>query len=238
MRACSVIAWLLAAGFPAVDAQPSDFTNKTASGIDGQTIAFVGEKISLDWVDYACPEDRICLDSQYHARYRVVELLSGQYGGDTIDFVAFDHYGSPRFGNADPVVLYVYQRGDELYHQKYAFDALHPVKGGGYATCGDPFREYERSQVEKLGRDDLTAFAFMPPLVFKLSDWLIDEKDLAEVSQADIRDNFLETMEEFAPPAFEIRGDVATCRMGMSAKEIASVRMRYEYNNDGARADR
>ena len=49
------------------------------------------------------------------------------------------------------------------------------------------------------------------------------------MSQDDIRENFVETMRAFTPPAFAIDGDIATCKMGMSAKKVAAIRMRYEF---------
>jgi hypothetical protein len=215
-----------------------DFNNTIAGGDPGQTIAFVGEKIAVQQSDYSCPENHICMDARFHARYRIVELLEGQFDGDVIDFIAYDHYGYPNFARADRPLIYVVQVDDELYHHKYAFDVLNTVRGGGYATCGDPYNEYEPEQVKDLGREDLTPYAFDPPVTFRISNSLFRKEDTEGMSQDDIREGFLETMRVFAPPAFEINGDVATCRMGMSAKDVAAVRMRYEYVPQRLHAER
>lgn len=226
------LGWCLFAA-ACVSAEPpadiQDFSNRIVGGDPGQTIAFVGEKIAVLQDDYVCPENHICMDARFSARYRIVELLEGKFDGEIIDFVVYDHYGYPRFANADRPVIYLMQVDDQLYHHKYSFDPLHPVRGGGYATCGDPFVEYESEEVKKLGREDLTPYLFDPPITRLLSDSLYRKEDTERMSQEDIREDFLETMREFAPPAFEINGDVATCRMGMSAKQVAAVRMKYEY---------
>ena len=211
------------------DADIPDFNNTIVGGDPGQTIAFIGEKVAVQEVGFVCPDDSICMDARFHARYRIIELLEGKFDGKVIDFVVYDHDGYPRFAADSPVVLYVVQIGDQLYHHKYAFDALYPVRGGGYATCGDPFTDYEPALVEKLGREDLTAYTFDPPVKINFSNLLFQQEDLEEMSQDDIRDNFLETMRTVAPPAFNVNGDVATCKMGMSAKDIVRVRMRFVY---------
>jgi hypothetical protein len=239
MRIVRLVCCLLAAACTSIDPDVdiADFNNRIV-GDPGQTIAFVGEKIAVQEDDYVCPENRICMDVRYRARYRIVELLEGKVDGDVIDFVAFDHYGYPNFARADRPVIYLVQIDDELYHHKYSFDVLHPLRSGGYAACGDPFVEYEPEQVKNLGRQDLTRYAFDPPITFRISDRLPTQEDMEEMSQDDIREYFLETMRAFAPPAFEINGDVAICRMGMSAKQVAAVRMRYEYVPQRLQAER
>ncbi len=222
---------LLAAACASLDTDTDipDFKYQMTGGEPGQTIAFVGEKIAVDEVGFICADGDICMDLRFHARYRIVELLEGKFEGDIIDFVVYDHYGYPRFAHAERPVIYLIQAGDQLYHHKYSFDPLYPVRGGGFATCGDPFVDYEPEQVEELGREDLTSFVFDPPVTRKLSDSLLQKEDTEGMSQEDIREDFLETMRVFAPPAFEVNGDVATCRMGMSAKQVAAIRMRYHY---------
>lgn len=46
---------------------------------------------------------------------------------DTINFLAFDHYGRPKFENYEYVLLYLSksEKDNRLYHQKYQYD---PVK--------------------------------------------------------------------------------------------------------------
>src|SRR5690242_17755022 len=70
-----------------------NFNNHIVGGDPGQTIAFVGRKIALNEVGFTCPDGSICLDTRFHARYRIIELLEGQFDGEVIDFVVYDHYG-------------------------------------------------------------------------------------------------------------------------------------------------
>lgn len=219
----------------ATSATISDFDNTFNEGPDGQTIAFVGEKIDVVQADYICPENHICMDAKFNARYRVIQLLAGDYTGEKIDFVVFDHYGLPRFSRYDRVVLYLQQFDGELYHHKYQFDALHPVKDGGYATCGDPYEDYEADELSRYGRHDPTVFEFEPAVTFKIADHLgYWEEDYDEVRPERIREDFIETMAQFAPPAFTIKNGVAKCRMGMTPSEVAAIRMKFDYSSQSS----
>ena len=206
-----------------------NFDNSTKSGDVSQTIAFVGERVGLVAVENPCPEDYICLDVRFNARYRILDLLEGEYEGDTIDFVVYDHYGEPKFSKHDRVIIYVYQSEDGYVHHKYSYDLLRSVKGGEFAFCGDPYWMYKDSEIEEKGREDLTPFEFDPPIKLKLSDYLLDEKDIGTKDQDLVRENYLDTMRRYAPPAFKIKGNSATCKMGMSPKEVANVRMEYKF---------
>ena len=207
----------------------SEFNNSPKIGKAGQTIAFVGEKIGLERIENYCPEDYICMDARFNARYRVIQLLEGDFKGDTIDFTVYDHYGTPRFSNHDRIILYVYQGENGYVHHKYSYDVLNPTKGGNYAYCGDPYAEYEVAQIEENGRVDLIPFNFSPPVKFKLSKYLMTEEDTEGMKQEHIREDFMDTMRRFAPPAFKIKRNTAICKMGMTAKELVSVRMTYDF---------
>ncbi|MEM9234334.1 MAG: hypothetical protein AAGA69_08875 [Pseudomonadota bacterium] len=206
---------------------------------DGQTIAFVGDRISIERIPYEewCispnvdGEQIVCLDSMLHARYRVIKVLAGSYDRSEIDFIVFDHGILNPFWEQNRVVLYVNQQKGTLVHHKYQYDLLSPLKSGGFAYCGDPYAEYETSQIDELGRSDLRPFDFYPPITRRISEFLPTDEDLAELDQEDIREDFLWGMRELAPPAYEIKGDIATCRMGMTAQEVANVRMGYEYTD-------
>lgn len=219
-----------------------DFDNSFAGGEDGQIIVFVGEKIAIDELSYEehCvseetnddgePVEIICMDAAFNARYKVIDLLKGDYSGRTIDFRVYDHYGEPRFLEHDRVILYVVQEGNTLYHKKYQFDPLYRLSHSDYAFCGDPYLNYSKQSIKKNGRKDLVAFRFTPAVTFKLSDHLISEEDLHEYDQEDIRDNYVETMTLFAPPAFEIEGDIASCKMGLPPSDIIDIRFKFEFN--------
>jgi len=206
-----------------------NFDHKTPDGKIGQTIAFIGEKVAIENVEDFCGEDAICLDLKYHVRYRIKELISGDFPHDTIDFIAFDHYGTPKFSKEDTPIIYVYQTKYGLIHHKYSYDPVYPTKSGSYAFCGDPYTDYKVSEIEELGRSDLTPFKFSPPVKFKLSNYLISKHDYVDEKQIYIRENFIETMRKFAPPAFKIKGNTAYCKMGMSPMDVVNIRMKYEF---------
>jgi len=209
-----------------------DFNFETMGGESGQRIAFVGEKIALDELSHEewCPENNICMDAAFNARYKIIDLLEGDYEGDTIDFRVYDHYGTPKFADHDRVIIYLVQSGTKLYHQKYKFDPLYSTDSGDYAFCGDPYYRYSESSLEENGREDLATFIFSPDVTFKLSDFLYSQSDISDIDQRYIRENYVTTMTRFAPPAFEIEGGIARCKMGLTAAEVAQIRMEFEFD--------
>ena len=203
----------------------SDFNSNYENGEDGQIIAFVGEKISLYNVPYEewCGENEICLDARYNARYRVIEVLKGNYESPIIDFEVYDHSARIPFYPHKRVILYVGQYGERLVHEKYQYDLLSPLKGGGFAVCGDPYVSYDADRVKDIGREPLTPYQFDPPIIKKISEFLPEEEDEQDEFQDDVREKFLDGIRNIAPPAFEIRGSTAICRMGVSAQEAANI---------------
>lgn len=215
-----------------VEAQPvPNFDNTAKSENTGQTIAFTGKKLGLQQLEYEehCPEDYICMDARFNARYEIHELLAGEYEGKTIDFAVYDHYGTPKFSKQEHAVIYLFQAGNGYFHHKYSYDTLNPVKGEGFAFCGDPYADYEPKEIDEHGREDLEAFDFSPSIQFKLSDYLSKDEDREHMDQDEIREEFLNVMRKFSPPAFKVRGNKATCKMGMTAQNLVDVRMEYEY---------
>ncbi len=210
-----------------------NFDNKYSEGEDGQVIAFIGEKISAYEVPYEewCGLNGICLDLRLNVRYKVIQVLEGKYDRSTIDFAVYDH-GMKRqafWKRSDRLIIYVGQYDDQLIHKKYQYDVLSPLKDGGYAFCGDPYAWYEPAEIEDNGRQKLVSYDFYPSVKQNLSDFLPEKDDEQDEFQDDVREHFIDGMRTIAPPAYEIKNMVATCRMGMSAKNVASVRMEYEY---------
>ena len=207
-----------------------NFDNKSKGGEVGQTIAFVGEKIGFHEIEEHCPENSICMDALFIARYKVDDVLAGDYQGETIDFIAYDHYGTPRFSKQKKAVIYIYQAENGYIHHKYSYDVLSSIKGGTYAFCGDPYSDYTIAEIDENGRDDLEEFEFTPQIKVNLSDYLLDDADMEDMDQDNIRENFLDVMRKYSPPAFQIRGNKAICKMGMSTEDLVNVRMEYEYD--------
>ncbi|MDJ1486351.1 hypothetical protein QNI16_38080 [Cytophagaceae bacterium YF14B1] len=153
-------------------------------------IVFVGEKIEVKYSPEEEKEARIDtiikgkdtsyvkhvtfrMDNRYIAKYRVLQLVHGSYTSDTIEFIAFDHYGDPAFSNFKTVLLFVSKYGDKLYHEKYQYFALYLTESGKWASpyaSGDynhpnkdhitvkpekiPFKERVSIPVDKLTKED------------------------------------------------------------------------------------
>src|SRR6478752_4615688 len=98
-------------------------------------IIFVGEKISVDQFDPEVAPDVILMDAAFRAKYRVLNIVGGTYNKDTIEFEAYDHYGTPDFSNYPQVLLFVVRSGDKFFHLKYQFFPVYPTSSGTWASC-------------------------------------------------------------------------------------------------------
>ncbi len=109
--------------------------------------AFIGEKISVTEFDPNENNTRIEIDSisgdtirrvrfvmdnGFINKYKVVKNVFNDLKSDTIEFVAYDHYGRPGFENYKNVILYISLNKEKgnYYHQKYQFDPIEKTKNG------------------------------------------------------------------------------------------------------------
>jgi len=109
--------------------------------------AFIGEKISV--IEFDPNENNIrseidsingdtirrmtyIMDSGFRNKYKVVKNVFNDLKTDTIEFVAYDHYGRPKFENYTNVILYISlnKTKTHFYHQKYQFDPVIKTKNG------------------------------------------------------------------------------------------------------------
>ena len=107
--------------------------------------AFIGEKISVIEFDPNKNNTRIKIDSLtgdtirrvsyvmdngFKNKYIVVKNIFNDLKTDTIEFVAYDHYGRPGFENYKNVILYISLNKEKryYYHQKYQFDPVVKTK--------------------------------------------------------------------------------------------------------------
>jgi len=72
------------------------------------------------------------MDAGFNAKYKVVKNVYNNLKTDTIDFVAYDHYGRPGFEKFKTVLLYISKSDDGKYyfHQKYQYDPLIKTRKG------------------------------------------------------------------------------------------------------------
>lgn len=90
------------------------------------TVIRNGEKAAMKTVS-------ISMDSRYVAKYRILKVIFGTYKADTIEFIAFDHYGQPAFSEYKTVLLYVSNFNGELYHEKYMYSGVYQTIDGRWA---------------------------------------------------------------------------------------------------------
>lgn len=214
----------------------ADFDNAAILVNEDKILAFVGEKIAVVETEAAASDSGdpdevvIVLDLAFEARYRVLEVIHGDYAGETVDFAAFDHYGFPQFARSKYALLYLVESGGRLYHWKYLFDPVYPTADGRFAGCGDPSPGDEGEPME---RRPLDPIRFEPPVVFRLSEERVTRRRRPDLSAAERDEINREIESRFAPPVFDRRGDVATCRMGRYPEEL--FRIAYETRIQPAR---
>lgn len=108
--------------------------------------AFIGQKISVTEFDPNLDNVQIEIDSisgdtirhvnyvmdnGFKAKYKVLKNVFNDLKTDTINFVAYDHYGRPGFENYEYVLLYISLNKEKgnYYHQKYQFDPIEKKNG-------------------------------------------------------------------------------------------------------------
>lgn len=180
--------------------------------------AFVGEKISIDEFNpNAVQEEKeeidtitgekfirksFIMDNAFRLKYKVLKNLYNDLKIDTVEFVAYDHYGKPSFAEYEKVILYISKsQNNEYYvHQKYEYNEIYITKDKewiGLLNFGNV------SRIEE-GR--------------KLN--LIKVK-LDKVANIDIKDYPKETIKLFYPePFYKIEKNKAIPILGMSIKNL------------------
>lgn len=118
--------------------------------------AFVGKKISVTEFDpnenqedvptgkYEIDEEtgdtlkvikkRYVMDNAFKCKYQVIRKMFNYLETDTVEFIAYNHYGTPGFAERDIVILYLSKSkdGSHYFHQKYQYDNVYINKKGHY----------------------------------------------------------------------------------------------------------
>ena len=90
---------------------------------------FVGEKISEKPVQRKFGD----MDNGIVAKYAILNKVFGEFPFDTIEFVAYDHFGAFSFINYKNVLLYVSADSGQYYQQKYMYNDVYKTKNGRWA---------------------------------------------------------------------------------------------------------
>ncbi len=233
MKAISPLAALAACAVAAGCAATAleDFDNRyTVAGPD-KVIAFVGRKVEVARIvspaDDAAADDGsilISLDLGFAARYEILELVHGAYDRPFIDFEAYDHYGFPRFADPAIAMLYLVEYEGGLFHWKYQWDPVHKTKDGRYAFCGDRYAQLDDEEKSDIASRPLQPLAFDRPVVVKISDRMIPKERRRDYDKEAIERNRAEISGFYSEPAFKVRGDLATCEMGVYADELFRIK--------------
>ncbi len=116
---------------------PRSFVKNYGISDSNRLFAFVGEKISVEEL----PHERGSMDNGFIAKYSILKKVYGSFAEDTIEFVAYDHYGVPPFSKFKNVLLYVSADSGVYYHQKYTYNDVYKTKDGHWAGtyAGDDY---------------------------------------------------------------------------------------------------
>lgn len=209
-----------------------EFDNRATLSNPDKVLAFVGRKIRINEFDPAegapepsdedFEEEIMYLDVGFKARYRILELVHGDFEGDIVDFKVYDHYGFPEFAKRDIALIYLTEYDGALYHSKYQYDEVYPTRDSRYAGCGDPYQNLVNA--EELDHRPLQEIRFSPQVVFRISDFLTSEEENDYLSQDEIKAINDEVNAWLSAPAFKLEGDRATCKMGVYTDELFRIK--------------
>ena len=138
--------------------------------------AFVGEKISViafdpnensnNIIEYEIDEEtgdyiktvhkKHVMDNAFLCKYKIIKKLFNYLPNDTVEFVAYDHYGKPGFSERDSVILYLSQNKEtgKLYQRKYQYDNLFKDKNGNLYS----YAKFLKNEDVKYGIEYLKGF--------------------------------------------------------------------------------
>lgn len=122
--------------------------DNAASGLDGSVVAFVGEKIFVEernleeTMDVTLPDGSVVarvipkMSDRYEARYKIFDVVGGNYTAPEIDFEAWDHYGRASFSRFDPALFFAINREGKWVLQQYLTTIVFETTDGDWAKCG------------------------------------------------------------------------------------------------------
>jgi len=131
------------------------------NGENNRLFVFVGHKISVEGLPYL----EGSMDAGFKAKYLVVQKIFGNFSKDTIEFLAYDHYGIPPFSEYNDALLFVSADSGIYFHQKYQYNDVYKTKDGRWAgtyAFGDYEHEYNKKTKVKPVRIDFIQPVYYP----------------------------------------------------------------------------
>lgn len=148
---------------------------RTEEGRSINLYAFVGKKISVTEfnpnaekrdVEYGIDDEtgdsitiiqeKYIMDRAFLCKYQVIKNMFNHLENDTVEFTAYDHYGTPGFAESDTVILYISTSKDSshYFHQKYQYDRVFKNKKGNYFT----YPKFNGNEDSRYANRNLTGF--------------------------------------------------------------------------------
>lgn len=140
---------------------PRSFVKNYDANDNNRLFVFVGEKIFVE----PLPHERVSMDNGFKAKYAILKKVYGDFPEDTIEFVAYDHYGTPPFSKFRNVLLYVSADSGIYYHQKYMYNDVYQTKDRRWAGtyAGDDYEHvYNKHTKIKPVKIDFTKTVVYP----------------------------------------------------------------------------
>jgi len=218
-----------------------DFDNSSNLGNEDKYLAFVGELVEMGEYEPNCfefrfapenPDDEsdiriLCEGYVTKMRFKILELVYGDYDRSFVDFYAVHQFGFPRFPKHKVAMLYLREDEGALHQTAHNYDDVYPSKDGSYAYCGNPYLSLDDEDV--IDQRPLLDIKFSPPVIKKISDHLPDERDYGEDQHAFFVEDTARVRAYFSEPDFEINNGRARCKKGVYAEEMFRIQSETKY---------
>lgn len=199
--------------------------------------AFVGQKIEVTELPY----EEGSMDGKFSAKYKILQRVYGMYQKDTIEFIAYDHYGIPAFSNFEKVLLFVGEYKGKYYHEKYMYNDVYLTKNGQWARAysndyGHSYNENTTVKPEKIEFAEEVSY----PVRIKYSDGEEYEPDYPEPYFKKVGGKAIAVYGNYVEELFKLKKDgVLTARrlFGNKKDEIIVQEVVLENINDSSDED-
>jgi hypothetical protein len=112
----------------------------------------------------------------YKAKYKILKNVYGDLKMDTIEFKAYDHFGTPDFSRYKYVLLYIAKHGGEFYQFRHEYSALYKTKDNRWAGTYSPDYFYPNNPYAQNTKIKPEIINFEPEVVIDIKNYSNDEK--------------------------------------------------------------
>lgn len=108
---------------------------------NAEPVVFVGRLLQVRELPDECAGTCINFDSGYELEYEVVQDVAGHPKSDLVKIRFYGHYGLQDFAFYPHALLFVYEDDKQSVLARYLAFPVDRTTTGGWAYCGDPYRE-------------------------------------------------------------------------------------------------